>query len=790
VTFTSRRAADEQQSEFLVSADPWFSPAMVRTGPDGALWVADIYRKVLEHPNWLPPGWETRVDVRAGHGLGRIYRIYPTGKPPRPVPRLDRLDTASLVATLDSPNGWQRDTAQQLLLHRHDAASVPLLEKQAAESARPLGRLHALCTLAGLSSLKPSALRRALTDSHPGVRRHAVRLCEPLLAGARELDAALGNLLSDSDPHVRLQLAYTLGEWDDPRAGKVLGRLMVQDAHDPYLSAAALSSLTRKNVADVAAALLAGTRQGAPPALLKDLFSSALGFGQNKVTAALLSYVARPPAPEEDIASWRFALLADFLEALDQRNFSLEQLGEEGGADVRSALAHLGAYFAAARQWLADIQSPKEKRLLAIRLLGSGMGQHPGDLARLTMLLVPQTPEDVQAAVIASLGKARDPRIGEVLLLGWKGYGPALRAQVLDVIFRRGEWLNTFLEALERKQIPSSEIDAARRQRLLEHKSLVVRNRAAKVFAGLVNPDRQKVVEAYKSALALKGNANRGFHVFARHCASCHRLGLVGHPVGPELGMVRDKPPEWFLPAIFDPNQAVEARYVNYLAVTKTGVMLTGVVTNESGNSITLVGPDGKQQVILRTNLEELVSTGKSLMAEGLEKDLKPQDVADAIAFLRVGGPPRKIVQGNQPAVVKPAADGTVHLRAGTCEIYGNEIKIYDKHQCLGWWNSPEDRAVWTFDAPRAGRYAVALDYSCDDKSAGQPYVVEAAGDRFEGRVASTGSWDVYRQEKLGEIRVEPGLHRLVVRSGGPIRKGSYLIDLKAVRLQPLPRGD
>jgi putative membrane-bound dehydrogenase-like protein len=788
VTFTSRRADDEQQSEFLASTDTWFSPAMVRTGPDGALWVADIYRKVLEHPNWLPKGWESRVDVRAGHGLGRMYRVFPTGKPPRPVPRLDRLDTAGLVAALDSPNGWQRDTAQQLLLQRRDRAAVPLLERRAAESTRPPGRLHALCTLDGLSALKPAVLRRALTDSHPGIRRHALRLCEALLAQAPDLGAALGKLVSDPDPQVRLQLAYTLGEWDDPQAGKLLGQLLVQDAKDPYLLAAALSSLTKQNLPAVAETVIAHTRHGDPPTFLKDLLGSALGFGHLRVMAALLGYVARPPAQGEGIADWRFAVLTDFLEALDQRNLSLEKLGEEGGAEVRSSLAHLGAYFAAARQTLADVRSPKEKRLLAIRLLGSGMGQHPADLARLTMLLVPQTPEDVQAAVITSLGQGRDPRIGEVLLLGWKSYGPALRSQVLDVLFRREEWLNTFLDALERKQMPASEIDAARRQRLLEHKSPAIHARAVKVFAGLVSPDRQKVVEAYRSALALTGGSNRGFHVFAKHCASCHRLGLIGYAVGPELGMVRDKPPEWFLPAIFDPNQAVEARYVNYLAVTKSGVMLTGVVSNESGNSITLVGPDGKQQVILRTNLEELVSTGKSLMAEGLEKDLKPQDVADVIALLRAGGPPRKVVQGNQPAMVKPAADGTLHLLASNCEIFGSEIKIYDKHQCLGWWNSPEDRAVWTFEVPKAGQYAVVLDYSCDDKSAGQRYVIEAAGDRFAGKVSSTGSWDVYRQERVGEIRVVQGLHRMVVRSDGPLRKGTYLIDLKAVRLKPLPQ--
>src|SRR5690606_23499830 len=136
-TFTSQRAADEQQSEFLASSDNWFRPAMVRTGPDGAVWVADMYRHVIEHPQWIPPEWQKRLDPRAGHDKGRIYRVYPADRAPRAIPRLDKLSTQELVAALDSPNGWQRDMAQQLLVQRQDKAAVAALERLARESRRP-----------------------------------------------------------------------------------------------------------------------------------------------------------------------------------------------------------------------------------------------------------------------------------------------------------------------------------------------------------------------------------------------------------------------------------------------------------------------------------------------------------------------------------------------------------------------------------------------------------------------------------------------------------------------------
>src|SRR5262249_53173054 len=162
----------------------------------------------------------------AGKDKGRIYRVYPVGVKPRQIPRLDKLDTAGLVAALDSPSGWQRDLAQMMLLWRDDKAAMPLLEKLVSDSKRPQARLHALCTLDGLQALKSEIVQKSLGDTHPGVRRHAVRLCAestyplpPRLAHAPELGTALLKLIADEDAQVQMQLAYTLGEWKDPRAG-------------------------------------------------------------------------------------------------------------------------------------------------------------------------------------------------------------------------------------------------------------------------------------------------------------------------------------------------------------------------------------------------------------------------------------------------------------------------------------------------------------------------------------------------------------------------------------------
>src|SRR5262249_36668513 len=140
VTFTSKRAADEQASEFLASTDNWTRPTSIQTGPDGALWVADMYRQVIEHPEWVPKDWQARLDLRAGANKGRIYRVYPVGQKPRAIPRLDKLSTAELVAALDSPNGWQRDLVQQMLIQKNDPQSWKLLYKQVESHPRALCR--------------------------------------------------------------------------------------------------------------------------------------------------------------------------------------------------------------------------------------------------------------------------------------------------------------------------------------------------------------------------------------------------------------------------------------------------------------------------------------------------------------------------------------------------------------------------------------------------------------------------------------------------------------------------
>ena len=141
----------------------------------------------------------------------------------------------------------------------------------------------------------------------------------------------------------------------------------------------------------------------------------------------------------------------------------------------------------------------------------------------------------------------------------------------------------------------------------------------------------------------------RGEAVFARLCAGCHKFGGQGHEIGPDLAALTDRSPEALLMAILDPNREVDARYAGYTAALKDGRVVTGLIASETANAITLKRQEGQTDVILRADLEELKTSGQSLMPEGLENDLKRSDLADLIAYLASGGERPKVLAGNHP---------------------------------------------------------------------------------------------------------------------------------------------
>jgi putative membrane-bound dehydrogenase-like protein len=766
-TFTSHRAPDEQQSEFLASTDNWFRPVQARTGPDGALYVVDMYRLVIEHPRWIPPDELAQVDVRAGYNRGRIYRIYHKDRPPRPIKRLDKLDSVGLVAALDSPNGPQRDLAMQMLVWRADKSAIPLLRKLADASERPEARLLALTALDGLEGLNDEAVAKAISDAHPGVRRHAIRLAGKLLSEAKKtpgVTRALWRALAqgkETDAQVLLEFAFQLDKPIISPASEVhqLVSLAVNRSDDPYLTAAVFSSLNKRNLSDFGAILttndvsdeiLAGL---VPPTIKMAVAMKNWPALKNVLDVVIL------PRDDTSYAAWQFAALARTLDALDGIKQPLGEVLSDWEMDaVKRACLQ-------AREVVGDAKAKESRRLAALRLLGRHPALRKMDLETLAGQLNPRNSAMLQSAAAVSMGRMDDEQVPPLLLAGWKGHSPALRTQILDILLGRDASVRQLLAQLEKGDVSLADLDAARRQRLLQHKDSAIRERAAKLLAGAVNSDRKKVLDDYQSAQTLRGDHARGKEVFAKRCATCHQLDGVGHAVGPDLGQMANKSPQAILIAVLDPNQAVDARYIQYLAATKDGRQHNGILAGETATSITIREQDGKEKVILRTDLEELQSTGKSLMPEGLEKDVTKQDMADLIAYLGANTPPPNQSAGNQPALVKPASDGSLRLLATNGTIRGGEITFEPEFRNVGMWHGADDHVVWTAELDRPGSYDVYLNWACDDGVAGNILIVESAGKRLRHRIAGTGAgWSHYKLAKIGTLTVREGKQQITAR--------------------------
>ncbi|MFQ5732767.1 MAG: PVC-type heme-binding CxxCH protein [Planctomycetaceae bacterium] len=794
VSFTSRRPKDEQKSEFLASRDNWFRPTMIKTGPDGALYVADMYRLVIEHPQYIPKELQKNWDFRAGEKLGRIYRVFPDGKRLPPVPRLDTMTTAQLVGSLNSPNGWVRDTAQRLIVLRNDKSAVPLLQKTATGRGRQAAaRLHALCTLDGLGALKPSLITAALVARHAVIRRHAVRLAEGRLDSSSELDASVARLAGDPEPLVRMQVAYSLGESRSGQSARALADLILNNADDRYLTAAAMSSLNRSNIEAVVTRLFGRAGLNAvQTAARRSVLRVAPVLGGEKVILAALEQVTRPGGNR----SQRIAELASFAELLDGLATARRSLKGVLNKAQRTRKKMLTERVNRTQRYAIKViydtsqQRRVSDRVTAMRLLPH-LAEYEGNVSNVVKgcreLLVPQEPLQMQSAVVSALARIGDDSVPDLLLAGWRSHGPSLRREIVAALLGRERWSRDLLSAVGKGTVRVSEISAAHRQRLLASRSRDVRRLAATVLrTSAIDANRKKVVESYAAALKLTGNPARGKAVFKKSCAACHRLDGVGKTVGPDLTALKDKSPRALLVAMLDPNRNVESKYVGYVAVTNRGRTYAGLLASEAGGSITLIGTDGKSHVLLRNELEALRSTAKSAMPEGLEKDLKPQDVADVTAYVIAAKSAVKSVRpnGRFPRTIRPGKDGTFTLAADNCEIYGPTLKLEKRHNNLGWWGSADDRAVWPIYVPAEATYSVEMDLACDNMNAGNFVRMDCGRGRLSAKVPSTGTWERYVTRKVGTIKLPAGQQRLTVRAGGSLR--GYLMDLKAVRLKPL----
>jgi len=616
--------------EFLASRDIWFRPVQMAGAPDGALYVMDMSREVIEHPKSLPPVIKKHLDLTSGRDRGRIYRIVPRSFEQTELPQLSEAATADVVRLLAHPNGWHRDTAARLLYERQDRTAVELLEKMVQDGSSSVGRVHALYALAGLGALREEIVVPALENVHPRVREHALRAGEAIAPRAPRMRARMYRMVDDPDPLVRYQLAFSLGEIGGPQRNEALAKLAISGGGNRWMRVAILSSL-----ADGAGQVLAR--------VVEDEAFRESGGGKSLV--AQLAQQIGKQRRKDDVAALLAALssLAGEDAGIVQTiisNVTKAAAGKIPQLEARLAAATGGRAEAVLKQFVAssletalEHEQPAEARAEAIRALAVGTYEELGE--PLVTLVDHRQPLEVQLAALATLGEFRDPAVARDILSAFERLSPRLRSEALEVIFARKPWLEQLLAAVEAGKFATANVDPARIALLAAHPDEQIRAQAQPLFATSRLSARKEVIEQYRPALALEGDVDHGRKTFRKICAACHRLENVGHEIGKNLASVREKGPEQILVNVLDPNREVDPKYITYVAQTEGGRALSGIIAAETATSITLKRAENAQDTLLRIEIEALKSTGKSIMPEGLEKKIDKQAMADLIAYLR-----------------------------------------------------------------------------------------------------------------------------------------------------------
>ena len=771
-SFSSIRPRELANREFLASTDSWFRPATVTTGPEGALWVVDMYRLVIEHPEWIDDQREKELFLRAGCDRGRIYRVLPVNHSAPQTLNFSSLSSSEITDLLESSNGRTRDLAQQELIYRADQSIESRLDKMVTQSSTEMGRLHAMCTLSGLGQIRFSTLQFALTDSSPTVRRHAIRLCEPHLASSDPNSVqclrTLAGLVSDSDPMVRMQLAYTLGEAEGESAAGILASLAQHSVESPYLRASITSSLHEEN-----------------------LIAFHEGVAKQKHLARLYQPIVLQMASRMNRMDLIAIVLKHFLESGEESVFTsggLDSLNQMLGAVQQnleklpgSTQSLLETCMERAVQIGNDETTDTDRRVAAIGLYSRSerYRQHTKDL------LNANHPVDVQIAAAEALATFNPAALLDQI----QSFSPNTRVAAIAALLSNRSTSLLLLDSLKHGKIPTNLISLNHQQRLIHHADREVANQAASFFGSQENhSSRNQLISHYQTKMDDLGDFESGRNIFKTHCSSCHRLMGIGNQVGPDLSAIKNRSREAMLTAILVPEAAVEDKYLSYNLLTIDGTIHTGIIEGETSTTVELLLADGKKRSILRSEIETMQNTGLSLMPQGFEKSIPPSDMCDLIEFVSEAGSAHDATMNSQVSqalqVINVGEQRSTRLTAADCQIHGTKIRFEKEYENIGYWNDATEFVSWTVSVKEPMRVEIKMEYAVPTESEGNLCQVTLGTQTLSKKVKGTGNWATYRTLTLGALSIPEGESTIRLGASGMIRQ--WLMDFRTLTLTPI----
>lgn len=652
-TFVASRKYDHE--EFLASTDSWSRPVNFYIGPDGALYVIDYYRQIVEHPEWMAEEVAKSGALYNGSDKGRIYRITPTNTSSLNASEkitLGKESNEDLVRHLADANRWWRIHSQRLLMDRADENTEKAIHNLLDTTSSPLAWTHAIWTLDGIGKTDPLTIKKALSHSVSGVRENAIRIAEKHLNVLPSLLDELHKLRNDPSPKVRFQLLCTLGSMPDKVSQQVSQQILEQDLEDYWVQLAALSASSGNELDMIKEA----------KKKLKES-TGAKHFFENCASVIALSNDAKAIdevittaiyTKDDQTAWWRSALLtglkkgltANSSEALHGKSDMLFiTFSENANAAIRnatiellpltniSASAKVKTYHDEAQKVVNNPNASLAFREDALSIIGlTGTLE---DRAFIEAIISPTQPESIQKMAIETYAMIDLHATGKFVVENWKQLTSEVRQQAIGELLSDSIGVATLLDAIASKHIQSTALDWPQKVELMNHDIPSIRNRARALLVENIST-REDAMKKYSAALNITGVAKQGETIFQNNCAVCHQIGgEVGKAFGPDLATIRNRDPQFILADIVIPNRAIADGYERWKIQLKNNTTQTGLIVNETSSTITIRVAADQHTTIPRADIKSIEAIDMSAMPEGLENAMTIEDMADLLAYLK-----------------------------------------------------------------------------------------------------------------------------------------------------------
>ena len=650
-TFTASRVKPHQ--EFLASTDAKFRPVNLYTGPDGALYVVDYYRQIIEHPEWMGEEVIASGELYNDADKGRIYRI--SAKESRAAEWTKGLKLAdetdeALVMRLADSNGWWRQNAQRLLIDRKSTGAVDPLNAMVT-NASSMGRLHALWTLEGLGKLKSQQIVTALQDREAGIRENAIKLAELHLSDFPELEGALIAMQSDPDTRVRFQLLCTLGSVHSEASDNARHHLLFQDIDNKWMQVAALSaSSTPTKLLNILVGKFREAEASHATLLEQIVAMMVSAEGENSIQG-VMKYVVT--AERQNRPAMQAAILEGIAKGLQNKKSIaisesdqlrlIETFFESSASAVRKGALHVlktislqnepqvSKGITRAVHVAVDRRAPEDKRADAIDFISI---RNPSTYYNeLKALFIPQEPLTIQLAALRSLSTITDLSVSRYLLEKWSFLTPQIQDAMVSAFLTNSEKIGLLLDAIEAKKILPASISWPRKVRLMAQRDEALRNRSRAIFTA---DNESEVTQSYQSALQLKGDIGNGKVIYQQNCALCHQVrGKMGVSIGPDLGTVHNWSAVAIMANTLAPNLSISSGYDLWSVELNNGESMQGIIASETPGALTLRNTGTADKTINRSDIKSLKALNMSIMPIGLENQISQQHMADLLAFLK-----------------------------------------------------------------------------------------------------------------------------------------------------------